>query len=179
MHGRNRRQIYRKSGPTPQCFCGRPDLTKCKRRLQPLPWSSADHGCKCSILRLLDWNGTSESKCHIKNVAPKKIPMRPPAIDTPSLSPFARMRMPSRANSKASPTKLDAVLILSNRLWVSISFSFLFATFVRLQGLRQIPPAVVTVAMENFSPKTEDKRVRQLEGNSRHPGRTLHEIGYV
>ena len=71
--------------------------------------------------------GTERPKANamIKNVAPKKIPMRPPAIDTPSLSPFARMRMPSRANSKASPTKLDAVLILSNRLWVSIFAAFL------------------------------------------------------
>ena len=70
--------------------------------------------------------GTERPKANanIKNVAPKKIPTRPPVIDMPSLSPFARMRMPSRANSKASPTKLDAVLILSNRLLISIFAAF-------------------------------------------------------
>jgi hypothetical protein len=34
------------------------------------------------------------------------------------------MRMPSRANSKARPTKLDAVLILSNRLLISMFAAF-------------------------------------------------------
>src|SRR5271165_4109214 len=93
-----------------------------------------------------------KANANIKNVAPKKIPTKPPVIDTPSPSPFARMRMPSRANSKASPTKLAAVLILSNRLLISIfaAFPSFFATFVRLQGLRHIPPAVVTVPMENL-----------------------------